>query len=367
MVNFENLFGGIYKGKRVLVTGHTGFKGTWLVYWLHKMGAEVYGYALINNELNHFDLLKTPLRESKTGDIRDLSMLTSYFQKVQPEIVFHLAAQALVKLSYSNPVETFSTNIMGTVNVFEACKNTPSVKAIVNVTSDKCYENKEWIYGYRENEAMGGYDPYSASKGCSELLTSSYRNSFFNVNNYAKTHQVLVASARAGNVIGGGDWAADRLIPDIVKSAANQDSVKIRNPKATRPWQHVLEPLSGYLTLGWRLLEENIAFADAWNFGPDIKSNITVEEVLKEAKKNWSDIDFEFSSDPNDHHEAHLLMLDCSKANKILKWNSVWDFNLTIEKTIDWYKLFYKSGTLQTETDLADYVTAAKKAQITWT
>lgn len=367
MVNFHSLFGGIYKGKKVLLTGHTGFKGSWLAYWLTKMGAEVYGYALKNDDLNHFDLLKTPLKESKIGDIRDVKVLNDYFQKVRPEIVFHLAAQALVKQSYQDPAETFSTNVMGTVNVFDACRNTKSVKAIVNVTSDKCYDNKEWIYGYRENEPMGGYDPYSASKGCAELVTSSYQKSFFNIGKYGQSHHVLLASTRAGNVIGGGDWAMDRLIPDIVKSTSNQEVVKIRNPKATRPWQHVLEPLSGYLTLGWKLLDQNTAYAEAWNFGPDIQSNVTVGEVLNSSKNYWHAIDFEFSKDPNVVHEAHLLMLDCSKANKILKWNSVWNFDKTIEKTILWYKNYYEYGILNTENDLTAYVNAAQKAKISWT
>ena len=337
VVNFQSLFGGIYKDKKVLLTGHTGFKGSWLALWLEQMGAKVYGYALANESTNHLDLLQLNINQN-INDLRDLEALKNYFNKVQPDIVFHLAAQALVRQSYNDPIETFSTNVMGTLNVYEACRKTPSVKAIVNVTSDKCYENKEWNWGYRENEPMGGYDPYSASKGCAELLTSSYRNSYFNVDDYGVKHHILLASGRAGNVIGGGDWADDRLIPDIVRATSKHEAVKIRNPKATRPWQHVLEPLSGYLTLGWKLLEQNFGVADGWNFGPDNNSNLPVYEIIELSKKYWNDIAIEVSKDPNDHHEANLLMLDCSKANKILKWKAVWAIDKTIDKTISWYK-----------------------------
>ena len=331
MVNFETLFGGIYKNKKIVVTGHTGFKGSWLVLWLEKMGAQVYGFALKDEaENNHLDLLKLNIH-SEIGDIRNYDNLSKFISKVQPEIVFHLAAQALVRASYDNPIETYSTNVMGSLHVFEACRKTASVKAIVNVTSDKCYENKEWIWGYRENEAMGGYDPYSASKGCAELVTASYRNSYFNNENYKNTHHTLLASGRAGNVIGGGDWAVDRLIPDIIKATSKNEKVQIRNPKATRPWQHVLEPLSGYLNLGWKLLQEEVVFAEGWNFGPDNDSNLSVNEVINLSKKQWDTIDIEFSSNLQDHHEANLLMLDCSKANKIMKWSPVWDIDDTIK------------------------------------
>jgi len=367
VVNFEQLFGGIYRNKTVLLTGHTGFKGSWLAYWLTKMGAKVYGYALDNNELHHLQLLHNTLEHSEIGDIRDLKHLTDYFQKVQPEIVFHLAAQALVRPSYTNPVDTFSTNVIGTANVLEACRLTNSVRAIVNVTSDKCYDNREWIWGYRETDPMGGYDPYSASKGAAELVASSYRNSFFNLKEYGKKHKVLLASARAGNVIGGGDWGIDRLIPDMVKATAQNEVVQIRNPKATRPWQHVLEPLSGYLTLGWKLLENQIEYADGWNFGPEIKSNVTVGEVLEESQKYWNDIKFNIQTNPDEHHEAHLLMLDCSKANKIMKWKGVWEFEKTIEKTVNWYKIYYQDKQVNTEQDLMDYVNDAAQAQLIWT
>ncbi len=365
MVNFQSLFGGIYQDKKVLLTGHTGFKGSWLALWLNQMGAQVYGYALANEGQNHLDLLNLSIHQN-INDLRDLKSLQDYFDEVQPDIVFHLAAQALVRASYNDPVETFSTNVMGTLNVYEACRKTPSVKAIVNVTSDKCYDNKEWVWGYRENEAMGGYDPYSASKGCAELLTSSYRNSYFNNADFGKKHQVLLASGRAGNVIGGGDWADDRLIPDIVRATAKNEAVAIRNPKATRPWQHVLEPLSGYLTLGWKLLEQNIAVAEGWNFGPDNSSNLPVETIIEISKKHWSSIAIEFSKDPNDHHEANLLMLDCAKANKMLQWKAVWGIDKTIEKTIVWYKEYYQNQKVVSQSDLNDYITDAKAAHISW-
>ncbi len=365
VVNFHSLFGEVYKDKKVLLTGHTGFKGSWLALWLEQMGAKVYGYSLANEGINHLNLLPLKMQQN-INDLRDLDALQNYFNEVQPDIVFHLAAQALVRQSYNDPIETFSTNVMGTLNVYEACRKTPSIKAIVNVTSDKCYENKEWNWGYRENEPMGGYDPYSASKGCAELLTSSYRNSYFNVDDYGVKHQVLLASGRAGNVIGGGDWAGDRLIPDIIRATSKHEAVKIRNPKATRPWQHVLEPLSGYLTLGWKLLEKDFSAAEGWNFGPDNNSNLPVGEIIELSKKYWNDITIEFSKDPNDHHEANLLMLDCSKANKHLKWKSVWGIDTTLDKTISWYKEYYLNNNVVTLTDLSDYVTDAKAAKIQW-
>lgn len=367
MVNAEGLFGGIYKGKKVLITGHTGFKGSWLALWLQQMGARVYGYSLKPyTELNHLDVLKLKI-DQQINDIRNQEALSNYISDVQPHIVFHLAAQALVRKSYEDVVGTYSTNVMGTLNVFEACRQTKSVKAIVNVTTDKCYENKEWVWGYREDEPMGGYDPYSSSKGCSELLTSSYRNSFFNPDSYKAAHDTLLASARAGNVIGGGDWALDRLIPDIVKAASVDAKVQIRNPKSTRPWQHVLEPLSGYLTLGWKLLSGRKEFAEGWNFGPDLRSNLPVEDIINISKKYWTAIDIEYSRNPNDHHEANLLMLDCSKANKLMKWIPVWNIEKTLEKTINWYKNYYQHQTINSINDLNEYIECARQADLIWT
>ena len=277
-----------------------------------------------------------------------------------------MAAQPLVRLSYKEPIETLETNIIGTAKVFEACKNTASVKAIVNVTSDKCYDNKEWVWGYRENDPMGGYDPYSASKGCAELVANCYRNSYFNLQKYGKEHDVLLASCRAGNVIGGGDWSDDRLIPDIMKAVSENNKVSIRNPGATRPWQHVLEPLSGYLAVGQKLLEGKKEFADGWNFGPSDEGSICVEEVVRHIKKSWDKIDYEINIDQNQLHEANLLKLDCSKAFSLLKWKNVWDAETTFEKTTSWYKGFYEQGKTFTEQDLSSYIDGARDRQIRW-
>ena len=367
MERLDTLFGGIYKGRKVLVTGHTGFKGSWLTFWLQLMGADVYGYALEPaTKPSHYELLQPGFHELK-ADLRDLDTLKEFVREIRPEIVVHLAAQALVRASYEDPVETISTNVMGTLNVFEASRTVDSVRAIVNVTSDKCYENNDWIWGYRENDRMGGYDPYSASKGMSELLTSSYRNSFFNLNDYGKSHHILLGSARAGNVIGGGDWAQDRLIPDIVKAAGSDSTVVIRNPLATRPWQHVLEPLSGYLMLGWKLLQGEKAFAEGWNFGPDLNSNLSVGEITAMCQNVWDAIQTTTGNNQSEYHEANLLMLDCSKANKLLKWKPVWHIENTIRKTISWYQDFYTNNQINTLADIRDYVAAAKKADILWT
>jgi CDP-glucose 4,6-dehydratase len=360
-----SLFAGIYKDKTVLVTGHTGFKGSWLCYWLVQMGAKVVGYSLeAPTNPNHIELLDLDII-SVIGDIRDLEKLHTTFEKYNPDIVFHLAAQPLVRLSYENPIETYETNVIGTLKVFEACRKN-NVKAIVNVTSDKAYENKEWIWGYRENDPMGGYDPYSSSKGCADILASSYRNSYFNVKDYKKTHNTLLASCRAGNVIGGGDWAQDRLITDIMLSVSQNKKVSIRNPYATRPWQHVLEPLSGYLHIGQKLLEEKVEFSDAWNFGPSDEGSINVEQVVKNVKQHWNTIDYEINKDPNALHEANLLKLDCSKAHILLKWKDVWDSSKTFEKTVLWYKEYYDNKNILTQEDLVSYVNDARLKNIDW-
>ena len=360
-MEITNLFEGVYKNKVCLITGHTGFKGSWLSYWLTQMGAEVIGFSLEPEQpLNHFDLLDKPFT-SIIGDIRNYEQISKVFEKHKPDVVFHLAAQSLVRYSYNNPIDTFDTNVLGTVNVFEASRHCDSVKAVVNITSDKCYENKEWIWGYRENDPMGGHDPYSASKGCAELVTTSYQRSYFNHNSK------LIASGRAGNVIGGGDWAEDRLIPDIVRAASKGSPVEIRNPLATRPWQHVLEPLSGYLTLGWKLLQGYKKYADGWNFGPDLGSNVTVENIINKVENVWDKVTHNIIEDKNNHHEANLLMLDCSKANKLLKWAPVWDLNKTISKTMNWYKSFYEDNYIQTKNDLLSYIEDAKSKSIIWT
>ena len=362
----QHLFGGIYKDKTVLVTGHTGFKGSWLVYWLKQMGAKVVGYSLeAPTHPNHLALLDLDIT-SIIGDIRDLEKLNETFATYQPDIVFHLAAQALVRPSYANPIETYETNVIGTLKVLEACRQ-HQVKAIVNITSDKAYENKEWVWGYRENDPMGGYDPYSASKGCADLLASSYRNSYFNINDYKKSHQTLLATCRAGNVIGGGDWAQDRLMSDIMVSVSQDKKVSIRNPKATRPWQHVLEPLSGYLQIGQKLLEEKVEFGEAWNFGPSDEGSICVEEVVLHVKQHWNKIDYEINQTPNQLHEANLLKLDCSKAHIKLHWKDVWDSEKTFEKTVKWYKAFYENSKILSQEDLEDYIKDATCQNIAWT
>ncbi|MHC4394849.1 MAG: CDP-glucose 4,6-dehydratase, partial [Planctomycetota bacterium] len=287
----------IYKDKKVLITGHTGFKGSWLALRLCRTGAKVVGYALgAPTSPSHYELL-SPDCFSIIGDIRDGDKLEKVIEQEQPEIIFHLAAQPLVRQSYQEPAETFSTNIMGTVNLLNACRKFSAVRAIVVITSDKCYENQELERGYREDDAMGGHDPYSASKGCAEIVTSSYRRSFFPISKYGKEHTTLLASARAGNVIGGGDWAQDRLIPDIVRAASKNETVFIRNPNAIRPWQHVLEPLSGYLMLGQKLLEGNIEFAQGWNFGPSEGDELTVETMVEQLQRHWDRIVYQRSEE----------------------------------------------------------------------
>jgi CDP-glucose 4,6-dehydratase len=361
------MFNNIYHNKNVLITGHTGFKGSWLALWLSQMGAKITGYSLqLPTEPNHFQMLNIDIN-SIIGDVRDTGKLKQVFREQQPEIVFHLAAQAIVRQSYREPIETFSTNVMGTVNVLEASRASGSVRAIVIVTSDKCYENREWPWAYREIDALGGYDPYSASKGCSELVASCWRNSFFNPKDYGTTHQTLLASARAGNVIGGGDWAPDRLIPDMMRAVNKNETVKIRNSKATRPWQHVLEPLSGYLLLGQKLLEGCKDFAEAWNFGPSEDGNVTVGAIVEQAKKFWPKIDYEIQTSPEQPHEAATLRLDCSKARIKLQWVPAWDTKTAVEKTTQWYRAFYESGELQSMDDLHCYIENAKSKQILWT
>lgn len=362
----QNLFSSIYKGKTVLITGHTGFKGSWLALWLHQMGAKVIGYSSLPapTEPNHINLLNLDII-SIIGDIRNLETLNQTFAAHKPDIVFHLAAQALVRSSYEDPIETYETNVIGTLKVFETCR-AHNVKAIVNITSDKAYENREWVWGYRENDPLGGYDPYSSSKGCADILANSYRRSYFNPAEYKKSHHTLLASCRAGNVIGGGDWAKDRLMTDIMLSISHGTKVSIRNPYATRPWQHVLEPLSGYLAIGQKLLEEKVEFGEAWNFGPGDEGSITVEEVVKHVKKHWDKIDYDIHCDSHQLHEANLLKLDCSKAHLRLKWKDVWNSETTFEKTVTWYKAFYENQKVLTQQDLETYIHDAKAKGLAW-
>lgn len=352
----------IYKGKRIFLTGHTGFKGSWLNLWLKSLGAEVYGYALASNtNPSHFELLGGNKEfRGVFADIRDRENLKQSLRSFNPDIIFHLAAQPLVRESYKNPVATFESNVIGTLNVLDCARELESLKAIVVITTDKVYENKEWIWGYRENDALGGYDPYSASKACAEIVTDSMRNSFFNINEFGKSHQVLIATARAGNVIGGGDWSEDRLIPDIIKAVCANKSVKIRNPKSTRPWQHVLEPLRGYLMLGEKLLEGKKEFATAFNFGPNLQDNLRVEEILKITKNLWDKVDYVLECDSNAPHEAGLLMLDVAKAQKLLNWEPVMNSLESIKYTISWYREFYENGQIVSQEQLENYIKEIK-------
>lgn len=333
-----------YKDKRVLITGHTGFKGSWLTFLLKKMGADIIGYAIEPpTNPNLFEILN--LKQNIvhiTGDIRNENKLKSIFKKYKPEIVFHMAAQPLVRRSYLEPKYTYEVNVMGTIHVLEAIRTTKSVKVFVNVTSDKCYENKEWFYSYRENDPMGGYDPYSSSKGCAELVTSAYIHSFFSSKNIGK-HRVAIASVRAGNVIGGGDWGEDRLIPDCIRALSQKKSIKIRNPKAIRPWQYVLDPLSGYLLLAYNLWNNPTKFIGSWNFGPADIDLLNVEEIVKKVIDIWGSGSYTINPDTN-LHEAGFLKLDIGKATSILGWRPIWNINEALVKTIEWYKTYYSNS-----------------------
>lgn len=350
-----------WTGKRVLVTGHTGFKGSWLSLWLQEMGAFVKGYSLpaptipsLFEEAKVWEGMST-----EEGDIRDFTHLRQVMNDFKPEIVFHMAAQPLVRLSYDEPMETYSTNVMGTVYLLEAVKQVGGVKAVVNVTSDKCYENREWVWGYREDEAMGGYDPYSNSKGCAELVASSYRQSFFNANKYSE-HGCALASVRAGNVIGGGDWADDRLIPDILQAFTNKKKVEIRSPHAIRPWQHVLEPLSGYIMIAEKLYLEGSSFAEGWNFGPKDEDAQPVEKIVKHLTLSWGDGAEWFLSQEVHPHEANYLKLDCSKAKMRLNWQPVWDLETTLDKIVGWQKAWLNGENIKAYTinEIKEYMTA---------
>ncbi len=336
-----------WRGKRVFLTGHTGFKGSWLAIWLNAMGAKVMGYALKPpTEPSIFKLCQVDkITKTIIADIRDGKKLEKSILKFKPEIIIHMAAQPLVRESYKNPHETYETNIMGTVNLFEAARKCKAVKAIVNVTTDKCYENKEHLRGYKESEPLGGYDPYSSSKACSEIVTSAYRNSFFNFKEYKK-HGVALASARAGNVIGGGDWADDRLIPDIIRAISKGKKVLIRNPKAIRPWQHVLEPLSGYLSLAEKLYKNGNKYACAWNFGPKDTDAKPVEWIVKRMCAKWGN-NAVYTIDKGRHpHEAHYLKLNCSKAKTEMNWIPRWNLAKAIDKTIEWTLAYKKKENL---------------------
>jgi CDP-glucose 4,6-dehydratase len=354
------LFNDIYRGRRALLTGHTGFKGSWLALWLQELGAFVTGIALpAATTPNHWNMLELDTDDRRL-DIRDATALASTLAAVQPDIVFHLAAQPLVRRSYREPLETWSTNVMGTANLLEACRQTKSVRSIVVITTDKCYENKEWPWGYREHDRLGGHDPYSASKAAAELVAASYRSAFFNSDD-----SPLVATARAGNVIGGGDWSEDRLIPDLVRAISSGQSLEIRSPNATRPWQHVLESISGYLTLGQDLLEGKTDFAQAWNFGPESEGNRAVSEVLGHLKTLWPAVRWHATTQPQPH-EANLLYLDSSKAHQLLKWQPVWQLDHALAATAGWYRTWLEKGEVESTKQIAAYVADAKQAKATW-
>ena len=328
-----------YKNKRVFITGHTGFKGTWLSIWLDQLGANLKGYAL--EPENSFDLYNQIANEiniqSVIADIRSKQSLENEILSFQPDIIFHLAAQPLVKKSYENPIETFEVNTIGTANVLEAARKLEKQCSLVLITTDKVYENKEWVYPYRETDRLGGYDPYSASKATAELVISSFRNSFFNLEQY-QIHKKSIASARAGNVIGGGDWAANRIIPDIVKALQSNQAIEIRNPQSVRPWQHVLEPLFGYLLLGVKLYDNPLKYSGAWNFGPLPDSTFTVEDLVNKSIEIWGNGAYKITKHENQVHEANLLKLDISKSVDQLGWKPCLSAQETIEWTIGWYK-----------------------------
>ncbi len=352
-----------WQGRRVLITGHTGFKGSWLSLWLKQLGTDICGIALKPvGTPNLFDLAKVENgMRSEFADIRDLGRLSAIMAEHRPEIVFHMAAQPLVRKSYEDPVGTYSTNVMGTVNVLEAVRHCNSVRAVVVVTTDKCYENKEWLWPYREGDALGGYDPYSNSKACAELVVSAYGNSFFAPEKFAE-HRVAVASARAGNVIGGGDWACDRIVPDAMRAFVSNEILQVRNPAAIRPWQHVLEPLRGYLVLAEHLIENGEQFEGAWNFGPAISDSQTVEWIIRELASSWG-ASASWESDTRSHpHEAKTLKLDWSKAHALLGWKPVLPLSLALQFTADWYRRWSAGEDARTLTmeQIEFYATIAK-------
>lgn len=338
-----------WQGKRIFLTGHTGFKGSWISLWLQAMGAKVTGFALAPNTTPSLfeEARVSEGMASIIGDVRDQVALQKALAEAQPEIVLHMAAQPLVRYSYANPVETYATNVMGTVHLFDAIRQMSGIKAVVNVTSDKCYANREWVWGYRENDAMGGYDPYSNSKGCSELVTAAFRSSYFNPADYAK-HGVALASGRAGNVIGGGDWALDRLIPDIMRAIEEGREVVIRSPNAIRPWQHVLEPLSGYLALAEKLYTDGAQYAEGWNFGPHDHDAKTVAWIVDNLTRIWGNgTAYRIDASAANLHEAHYLKLDCSKAHMKLGWQPRWNLLHTLEKISEWHKAHQAGSDMQ--------------------
>lgn len=363
-LGLKRLFGGAYAGRRVLVTGHTGFKGSWLALWLQALGAEVGGLALApDTDPAHLDLLGLQLAHDARVDLRDAAGVHAAVAAFQPDIVFHLAAQPLVRRGYREPAATFNTNVGGLVHLLEAVRGCASVRVVVNATTDKVYETHDTPTGYREVDPLGGHDPYSTSKACAELVSTCYRRSYFDHDD-GRGHVVQLATARAGNVIGGGDWGEDRLVPDLVRAAASGQSLRLRNPRATRPWQHVLEPLSGYLRIGQALLAGDAA-GDAWNFGPAADATLAVRDVVARLQQAWPQLLVE--QDPGPHpHEAATLTLDCSKAARDLGWHPVWNADTTLQRTAQWYQAFAENRSVRSRDDLAAYVADARSAGLEW-
>ena len=352
----ETLGVSAFRGLNVLLTGHTGFKGSWLALWLQNLGATVTGIALPPDASpNHWNLLRLDM-DSRVQDIRDADGVARIVRDAKPDLVFHLAAQALVRPSYDDPLATWNANVMGTAHVLEAIRRTPSVRAAIMVTTDKCYENDNRATGYREDDKLGGHDPYSASKAAAELVTASYRQSYF-----GGADAPLIASARAGNVFGGGDWSRDRLIPDLARAFAAKRELVIRSPQATRPWQHVLDALSGYLCLAERLLQGDRAAARAWNFGPDQAETMTVEAVLRELQKHWPGTAWRVDPSPQPH-EAAFLRLDSDAARDRLNWRPLWPLGAGLERTASWYRAYLAEGTVLSAAQLDDYAGKVKRA-----
>lgn len=363
-MDLSHLFGGTYVGRRVLVTGHTGFKGSWLTLWLHAMGASVTGIALEpDTQPSHWRLLGLDAIRDLRVDINDAAALRAAITSADPEIVFHLAAQPLVQRGYARPEQTFATNVMGLVNLLEALRTCTSVQAVVNATTDKVYAGLEEERGYRETDPLGSHDPYSSSKACAELVSDCYRKSFFEADG-AREPRVRLATARAGNVIGGGDWAEDRLVPDLVRAAVSGQPLKIRNPMATRPWQHVLEPLSGYLRLGLALWND-ARFATAWNFGPGSNGEVTVESLALRLRVHWPILSIE--RDGRSYpRETAILRLNCDKVRQELSWRPVWNLDTTLARTAAWYRNFHESGFVGSMDDLSAYIADAHRSRLEW-
>ena len=363
-MDLSRLFGGVYAGRQALVTGHTGFKGSWLTYWLTRMGAHVTGLSLDpDTDPCHWKLLSLSKVKDLRIDLRNADAVDAAISACQPEMIFHLGAQALVRRSYRDPVGTFSANVMGLVNLFESVRRCPSVRVVVNATTDKVYADAAAHAGYRESDPLGGHDPYSTSKACAELVSDSYRKSYFGGDD-GRGFQVRLATARAGNVIGGGDWAEDRLVPDLVRANHSGQALNIRHPGATRPWQHVLEPLSGYLRLG-QLLWDSERFASAWNFGPDVSGEISVQALASRFGQFWPGLSME--TDASIHpHEAAALRLNSARAMQELAWRPVWDVETAIQRTAAWYQSFSDIGQLHTGDDLGAYVGNAGDQGVAW-